>query len=186
MQEVAKRMDGIFLENGELMNIPAYRQMVSEIKIAGGAGKVEAIQDSCRRTGNSLGGTAFTDDSITGRQGLRLVRKNDGLALSVNGNKYAVTEAEFICLLNNALPLAVLLFAFSRGGREAVRILVQNWKWSTIENLGLGDTLVEHLHQTYPGDLPQVEIVTKEKLFRQIKESEAYRTYIRGVVGKLG
>ena len=186
MQEVAKRMDGIFLENGELMNIPTYRQMVSEIKIAGGAGKVEAIQDSCRRTGNSLRDTAFADDSITGLQGLRLVQENGGLALSVNGNKYAVTEAEFVCLLNNALPLAALLFAFSRGGREAVRILVQNWKWSTIENLGLEQTLVDQLHQVYPRDLPQVELVTEEKLARQIRESEDHRTYIRGEVGKLG
>jgi len=44
----------------------------------------------------------------------------------------------------------------------------------------------EHLHQAYPTDLPQVEIVTKENLSRQIKESEDYRTYIRGAVGKLG
>jgi len=186
MQEVAKRMDGIFLENGELMNIPAYRQMVSEIKIAGGAGKVEAIQDSCRRTGNSLRDTAFADDSITGLQGLRLVRENGGLTLSVNGNKYAVAEAEFICLLNNALPLAALLFAFSRGGREACMRLVQNWKWLTIENLGLEKTLADQLHRAYPKDLPRVELVTKEKLARQIKESEDYRTYIKGEVGKLG
>lgn len=186
MQEVAKRMDGIFLENGELMKIPAYRQMVSEIKIAGGVGKVEAIQDSCRRTGNSLRDTAFADDSITGLQGLRLVRENGGVTFAVNGNKYAVTEAEFTCLLNNALPLVALLSVFSLGGREAVRTLVQNWQWPTIENLGLGEILVDQLHQAYPGDLPQVEIVTKKNLARQIKESEEYRTYIRGAVGKLG
>jgi len=186
MQEVAKRMDGIFLEDGELMNISAYRQMVNEIKIAGGAGKVEAIQDSCRRTSNSLRNTAFADDSITGSQGLRLVRENGGLALSVNGNKYAVEAAEFVCLLDNALPLAVILLEFSRGGKEGVQVLIQHWKWSVIDNLGLEGSLIERLHQIYPGDLPQVEIVTETNLDRLTKQSERYRVEIRGTVGKLG
>lgn len=186
MREVAKRLDQIFLEDGELMKMEAYRQMVKEIKVAGGVGKAEAIQDSCHRTGASLEETAFADDSITGRQGLRLVRENGGLTLSVNGNRYAVAEAEFVCLLNNALPLAALLFAFSCGGREAVIKLVQNWKWPTVENLGMDKAIINQLRQAYPRDLPQVEIVNQENLPRQIKESEDYRTYIRDAVGKLG
>jgi energy-converting hydrogenase A subunit R len=186
MQGVAKRMDGIFLEGGELMNIPAYCQMVSEIKIAGSAGKVEAIQDSCRRTGNSLRDTAFADDSITGLQGLRLVRENGGLALSVNGNKYAVEAAEFVCLLDNALPLIIILFEFSRRGKEGVQRLIRNWRWSIIDNLGLEHNLIERLHQIYPGDLPQAEIVTETNLDRLIRQSEKYRVDIRGKAGKLG
>jgi energy-converting hydrogenase A subunit R len=186
MQEVAKRLDGIFLEGGELMNIPAYCQMVSEIKIAGGAGKVEAIQDSCRRTGNSLRDTAFADDSMTGRQGLRLIRQSGGLPISVNGNRYAVEEAEIVCLLDNALPLAVILFEFSQTGKEGVQKLIRSWRWPVIDNLGLGHNLIERLHQVYPADLPQVEMATKANLDRLIKQSEDYRVEIRGAVGKLG
>jgi energy-converting hydrogenase A subunit R len=187
MREVARRLDQIYWrEDGELMKMEAYRQMIKEIKVAGGPGKAEAIQDSCRRTGNSLAETAFTDDSITGRQGLRLVRENGGLPLSVNGNEYAVREAEIVSLLDNALPLAVLLTAFAQGGRGAVRRLVQNWNWSVVDNLGLEKALLEQLHQAYPGDLPQVEVVTEDNLDRLIKQSENYRVYIRGEVGKLG
>ncbi len=187
MREIARRLDQIFWrEDGELMKMEAYRQMIAEIKIIGGPGKAEAIQDSCRRTGNSLAQTAFADDSITGRKGLKLVRKNGGLALSVNGNRYAVEEAEIVCLLDNALPLAVILFEFSQTGKEGVQKLIRSWRWPVIDNLGLGRNLIERLHQVYPADLPQVEMATKANLDRLIKQSEDYRVEIRGAVGKLG
>ena len=187
MRAVSHRLDQIFWRiNGELLKMKVWRQMIREVKIAGGPGKAEAIKDSCKRTGCDLSKVAFADDSITDRQGLELVREAGGLPLSVNGNKYAVKAAEVVCLLDNALPLAVLLSTFSREGKEAVMTLVQNWSWPAIENLGLEKSLLERLHQIYPAELPQVEIATESNLDRLIKESEAYRIRIRGEVGKLG
>ena len=187
MREVNRRLNQIFWrEDGELMEMEAWRQMIGEIKVTGGPGKAEAIQDSCRRTGNTLAQTAFADDSITGVQGLELVRQSGGLAISVNGNRYAVKAAEIVCLLDNALPLAVLLTAFSQGEREAVMNLVQKWSWKAVASLGLDMALIEQLHRAYPDNLPQVEIVTEANLDRLTGESEAGRVRIRGEVGKLG
>lgn len=185
MREVNRRLDQIFWR-GDLWKMVAYRQMIKEIEVVGGPGKAEAIRASCQRTGNSLEQVAFADDSITGVQGLELVRQNGGLALSVNGNKYAVRAAEIICLLGNALPLAVLLAVFSKGGRGAVRNFVYNWGWPAIDNLGLEKALIEQLHRVYPGDLPQMEIATEANLDRLIEQSGRYRVYIRGEVGRLG
>lgn len=65
-------------------------------------------------------------------------------------------------------------------------MLIRNWRWSAINNLGLEHNLIEQLHQVYPGDLPQVKIATKANLDRLTRQSEDYRVYIRGEVGKLG
>lgn len=187
IREVAKQLDEIFFggKNG-LTKFGTYCRMINGIEVIGGVGKAEAISQSQKRTGNALNQVAFTDDSITGARGLELVRKSGGLAISVNGNEYAVSAADIVCLLNNALPLAALLTVFARGGKKEVFRLVRNWSWKALKSTGFEKDLMDKLHQAYPVDLPQVEIMDRSELGRLIKQSEDYRVYIRGEIGKLG
>ena len=190
MQEIAKRLHEIFWSETALMGMESYRQMISGIKVTGGPGKAEAVKNSCQKTGNELSRVVYTGDSITDFEALTLVRENGGLAISVNGNSYAVRAADIACMLDNTIVLEVLISTFAKGGKELVRKTVANWNWDTVENLDLEEDLISRLRQIFPEKLPSVKIVpgaTKSPIESLIEESEAFRKYIRGeVIGKLG
>lgn len=193
MQKVAKRLYEIFWSESELMGMEAYRRMIEEIKVIGGPGKAEAIEDSCQKTGNSLFQTAYTGDSITDTPALTKVRENGGLAISVNGNRYAVRAADIACMLNHTIVLEILLSTFAKGGKDSVLELVRNWSWKAVEDFHLEENLITRLHQIFPEELPSVKIVPtvatmpKSPIESLVEESEAFRKHIRGeVIGKLG
>lgn len=191
MQKVARGFNQIFWKKAGLMGMNAYQKMIKEIKIIGGPGKAEAVKDSCQRTGNPPSRVAYTGDSITDVQALKLVRENGGLAISANGNRYALGAAEIACMLEHTIILEVLLLAFAKGGKDLVINTVQNWSWQALERLNLEKSLfepkIEMIHLIYPKSLPRVEIVTEKSLDSLIEQSEAFRKYLRGeVIGKLG
>jgi predicted HAD superfamily phosphohydrolase len=90
------------------------------------------------------------------------------VAISFNGNRYALPSAEIACLSPNAFILNDLAEAFWKGGREGLMDMVDGWMPNS-----------EGYSRVY-----RINDDNRETL---IEESEAFRKQVRGVaVGSLG
>jgi predicted HAD superfamily phosphohydrolase len=115
------RLDEIFLEIGAM----AAGRVLAETNPIGGREKVEALQDVLQRTEVDLKDLIYVGDSITDYEALELVRRGGGLAISFNGNRYALRAAEVAIISRSARPLATLARAFCRGDKRGVMRLIE-------------------------------------------------------------
>ncbi|MEE9316170.1 MAG: HAD hydrolase family protein [bacterium] len=139
-------------------------KMLEEVNPVGGREKVNAIKDSLKKCNNKPSDAMYVGDSITDREALSFIRENKGLAVSFNGNRYAIEKAEVVCISENTIPISVLADAFSQGGKGKVMELVENWKEK----------------------LPLLEVVSGNNRERLISLSEKFRKSVRGEAGSLG
>jgi energy-converting hydrogenase A subunit R len=130
----------------------------------------------------------YVGDSITDVEAFQLVRDNDGLTVSFNGNNYAVRNAEIAILSENNIVTAVIADVFCRQGKQAALNLVENWNLQSLERNGVVSlSLLDHLFSLYPQTLPKVQIVTAENMELLAKESSEFRKRVRGeAIGRLG
>ncbi|MBI5183153.1 MAG: hypothetical protein HY999_02170 [Nitrospinae bacterium] len=179
-----KRLDEIFWD--EILDMKCSK-MIKETNPIGGEEKAMAILDSLRRTGNEPCDVMYVGDSITDREAFTLVRKEGGLTLSFNGNRYAIEEAEIATISDHTIIISIIAEAFYEGGREGVLEIVKNWGYSAIEQ-GIKDKLLfKRFLSVYPKNLPIVEWVTDLNRNHLVKESEDFRKGFRGEkVGGLG
>jgi energy-converting hydrogenase A subunit R len=176
------RLDEIFW--GEVRGMAAGR-LIDEVNPVGGREKAAAILHSLGRTGGRLDGVFYAGDSITDAEAFDLVRRGGGLALSFNGNRYALREAEVACLSGDTRVIATLALAFEEGGRAAVLDLVDRWETGGMTGRAPdGRALSE---AAVPLREAQIYRVTEENRPWLTARSEAFRKTVRGVsVGALG
>jgi energy-converting hydrogenase A subunit R len=161
-------------------------RIITIVKPVGGAEKVEAVKDILRRHNSDLKQTVYFGDSITDSEPLKYVREGEGLAVSFNGNEYAIRQAELAILSGDTLVTTIIALIFNKGGKEAVRQLVASWDYDQIEKT-LGTQLRVKAEEVYHAGLPQVEIVTENNIERLTKESCLFRKQVRGeAIGSLG
>jgi len=111
-------------------------------------------------------------------EALNLV-KEAGLAISFNGNAYALRAAELACLSPYTFPLEILAEVFCQEGKKGVLSLVKKWP-NTLEG-----KIKEKILASKPS--PQLEITKESNLTDLIERSEKMRKELRGeIVGKLG
>jgi energy-converting hydrogenase A subunit R len=154
----------------------------------GGSQKAEAIEDAVEGLGAQLSDVMYVGDSITDVEAFQLVRDNDGLTVSFNGNNYAVRNAEIAILSENNIVTAVIADVFCRRGKQAALNLVENWNLQSLQRNGaVSLSLLDHLFTFYPETLPKVQIVTAKNMETLTKESSAFRKKVRGEsIGRLG
>jgi len=174
-QETIERLDEIF--GKEIPSMECGR-ILREVNPLGGKEKAKAVLDSLKKTGGKLSDVMYVGDSITDVEALNLA-KEGGLAISFNGNAYALRAAEIACLSPHTLPLEILAEVFCQEGKKGVLDLVK--KWPNI----LGRKTKKKILTFKPS--PQLEIITQSNLTDWIKKSEKLRKELRGeTVGKLG
>jgi len=182
-KKTVKRLDEIFWKEISQMKCG---KMLKEVNPVGGFEKAKAIQEIAAKEGAKISDVIYVGDSITDVQSFRLVRENEGLAVSFNGNNYAVREAEIAVLSKNTIVTSVLAEVFSHYGRKGVLELVREWSHSTLKKY-CSPILQRKISQHYPETLPKVEIITSDNKERLMKESTAFRKTVRGeAVGGLG
>jgi len=93
---------------------------VREVRPLGGAEKAESIKQACEREGAQLRDVMYVGDSITDVAALREVRKAGGVAVSFNGDRRAVGEADVVVISDRADPMLEIARTFLGGGREAL------------------------------------------------------------------
>jgi len=139
--------------------------IVEEVSPVGGPEKASSIRRAAQREGVDMDGVIYVGDSITDVEAFRTVRREGGLAVSFNGNRWAVEEADVALVCPRAEPVLPMATAFLEGGREAV----EGADWAK----GFNGCTAEWLHD---GD---IEVL--------VAASEEMRKKVRGeVVGRLG
>ena len=184
VKEAVKRLDGFFWEDIFSMKSG---EMLKEINPVGGVEKANAILHSLKVTGNDLQDVMYIGDSITDAQALDLVKRSGGVAVSFNGNRYAVNKAEIACISGHTIVISIIADIFSMGGKEMVMELAGDWSVDSIKRHSLDRMLIDQLLHIYPESLPKVEVIREDNIDRLTIESEFFRKTMRGKeVGSLG
>jgi len=116
-----REMDKIFWQ--ELPRLDIYR-LVREVNPVGGYEKAAAVDRIVNAIGCPVEMVLYVGDSITDVQVFRKVRDANGLAVSFNGNDWAVQEASYAITARTALPLGWLAELFFTRGRDALEDLL--------------------------------------------------------------
>lgn len=183
-QETIQRLDEIFWN--EMASMKSGK-ILDEVNPVGGSEKAEAIKDVAQKVGVALADVMYVGDSITDVEAFRLVREHGGLAVSFNGNQYAVKNAEIAVLSENSIVTAVIADAFATFGKEQTIRLVEDWTREVLAKSGVNKTLLTNLFRLYPSKLPKVKIITNENMETLAKESSEFRKKVRGeAIGQLG
>lgn len=184
-QETIRRLDTLFWNEISGMCLS---RIFSDVTTVGGSQKAWAIEDSVEGLGAQLSDVMYVGDSITDVEAFKLVRENDGLTVSFNGNNYAVRHAEIAVLSENSIITEIIAHVFCRQGKRAVLNLVENWNLQSLERDGVVSlSLLDRLFSLYPQTLPKVQIVTAENMATLAKESSEFRKKVRGEnIGRLG
>jgi len=183
-QATVRRLNRIFWEEIAQMEVG---RMYEEVNPVGGVEKAHAILDSLKRTGGEPADVIYVGDSITDVQAFQLVRDGGGVAVSFNGNGYAVRSADICCMSKDTVALSVLASAFYKGGRDGVLEMAERWGRTFIEKSGMEEEVAIRVRCISREDFPKVELIGRSNIGRLIEESEAFRKQVRGVeIGALG
>lgn len=183
-QAAIKRLDEIFWT--EISNMSIWK-FLNNVTTVGGPQKAEAIRDAVNRSGAKLSNVIYFGDSITDVEALKLVSEAGGLAVSFNGNSYAVRSADVAVFSESNFVIAAIADLFCRIGREPALKVILFWCRSALQESGASGALLKQLYTIYPGALPRAQIVTQKNVESLINESNEYRNKVRGIgVGRLG
>jgi len=183
-QATLKRLDQIFWEEIPKMTCAKF---FSEVTTVGGEEKAQAIRDIAKKLQVPLSAVMYVGDSITDVQAFQLVRENLGLTVSLNGNNYAVKNAEVSVMSENNIITAILADVFLKHGKGEAMKAIENWTPEYLKNSSAEPSLLSRLFTLYPKTLPKVQIVTHANMDSLTRESSEFRKKVRGqAVARLG
>ncbi len=177
-KEPIQRLNQIFWEEMTGMRIG---RVLEEVDPIGGEGKAAVVQDIMQRTGSGTSEIIYVGDSITDLQALAMVKKGGGLAVSFNGNAYAIQGAQVACLGKDTGIISIMAKLFAEAGTEGVFATLPQWGEATLRSAGVDEELLAHLTDAEAGE------ITRDNRSLWIEKSRQFRTQVRGVlIGSLG
>jgi energy-converting hydrogenase A subunit R len=183
------QMDSFFWD---ILPCTGFCSVLDEIKPVGGTRKYDAVISALDKEGLDLKQSATIGDSITDWKMLNLTRDAGGLALSFNGNEYAVSNCNVAVMSGDCMVTALLVDVFEREGLGAVEALVSDWGWPSIKEIyrrgAVDDSIYNAFRHAFTGsDFPHAVWVTKDNLDETVEVSKRYRSSVRGTqIGALG
>ncbi len=161
LRKILDRLEEIFFDTIWNMDIGIFLREVNPI---GGFEKANACKKISEELSIPLSEGFYAGDSITDTQALQLLKENRGVALSFNGNRYALKSAEFYVLSKKGGIFLELSELFLEKGREGL----------------------EKFEKTEPYEFGKIPS-NKEEFENLVKRSESFRKKVRGeVIGALG
>jgi len=118
-----EQLDEIFWSEIPRMRI---NRIIEEVNPVGGHEKALAIEQIRETEKADLRDVFYVGDSITDVEAFRLVKSGGGMALSFNGNDWAVREASFAVTAQSALPIGWLAILFVNQGRRGFKDLMMS------------------------------------------------------------
>ncbi len=112
-RKTVEELDEIFWTILPTMEI---NKLVEEVCPVGGREKAAAIEKIVEIEESELKHVFYVGDSITDVEAFRLVKSAGGMALSFNGNDWAIKEASFAVTAQSALPIGWLAMMFLNQG----------------------------------------------------------------------
>ena len=184
VQSTIEELDDIFWEQIAEMSIGT---LYSEINPVGGFEKADAVAEIAKKTRIALSDIMYVGDSITDEEAFKLVKENDGLTVSFNGNWYAVSNSEIALISYDGLATAIIADVFIRCGKDKTKDLVAKWSLQTICESSADPSLIHRFLKAHVRDLPKAKIITTENMQELAEESSKFRKKVRGIVaGELG
>jgi energy-converting hydrogenase A subunit R len=179
-QTLLQRLDELFWTEIPKM---AVGKLLTDVTTVGGEEKAEAIRDAVKRHHADLSDVIYVGDSITDVEAFKLAKENGGLAISFNGNNYAVKNAEVTVISESNLVIAAIADLFIKLGRDKTLNAISPWSVKALKGK-VDERLLKQLSSTPE---PKVQIVTTENMDSLIKESSGFRKRVRGIaIGRLG
>ena len=170
----------------DLLKLKIHESM-KDVNPVGGEGKKEAVLSIVSKLGFDNSDIIYIGDSITDVEPLRFVKEHGGLAISFNGNEYAVKEAEIAIMADNTVMISVIADLFNRSGKEEVINFIKSYmdnSKNAIDNYSINNELKEKVKHV---NLPKVAIITDENFENIVNESKTSRNLVRGeTIGALG
>jgi energy-converting hydrogenase A subunit R len=175
---VVQQLNQVFWEEMAGMQIG---RVLEEVDPIGGEGKAQAVRAILQQSGADISEVMYIGDSITDLQALELVKKGGGLAISFNGNAYAIQGAQVACMGKDTGIISITAQLFAERGAEGVIALLSNWDKEALQSAGVEKKLLTHLSDTEIGE------ITPENQALWAEKSQQFRRHVRGVsIGSLG
>ena len=178
-RRVVRRLNQIFWEEMAGMEIG---RVLAEVDPIGGEAKAAVVRVIVQQTGAEVSEVMYVGDSITDLQALAMVKGGGGLAVSFNGNAYAIKGAQVACLSRDTGIISVCAQLFAEAGREGVLALLPHWGKDGLRTTGVTEEELAHLSSD-----TEIGEITPDNQALWIERSQGFRKEVRGVtVGSLG
>jgi energy-converting hydrogenase A subunit R len=177
VQEAIGLLEEIFRERLPRMEIGA---LYREISPVGGAEKARFVADSLAGTGLKLADTIYVGDGLTDVPAFQAVRDGGGLAISFNGDRYALKAAEVAVVSDSAWPIGLLTAIFRLWGKEGVLEVASPERRGKSRALVLPEEMIEPIALGLQGRRFNLYQTQGPDLERLAQESEAMRASLRG------
>src|SRR3989344_5820279 len=126
--EVCEIFDRLYVsELPRLGFIPSHK-----CDVMNGKRKAEFVSQKALERGIDVSRTAYIGDSITDDQALKLVREHQGLAIALNGDEFAIRNANVAVALEDRRNLKLILDAWANFGMEGVNHFVEGQSYQAI------------------------------------------------------
>ncbi len=162
-------------------------EIMKNVNPVGGEGKKEAVLDIASKFGFENKDIMYVGDSITDVEPLRFAKEHDGLAISFNGNEYAIREAEIAIMADNTVMISIIADLFNRFGKKEVINFINSYMDNpedAINKYSIDSGLKREIKQV---NLPKIAIITSENFENLVNESKTFRNLVRGeAIGALG
>ena len=177
-------LDEIFWEDIPKMEIGKLMEKVDPI---GGEGKKIAVLNIIDKFGFENSDIMYVGDSITDVEPLRFAKEHGGIAISFNGNEYALREAEIAIMADNTVMISIIADLFNRFGKDEVIRFINSYMDDTegaVNNYSINEELKEAIKNV---NLPKIALIHSENFETLVDESKAFRRLVRGeAIGALG
>lgn len=121
-QETVHLLDEIFWKVIPQMKIG---KILKDVNPIGGYEKARAVEEVANKMGVDLKDVVYVGDSITDVEAFATVKATGGLAVSFNGNRYAINVAEIAIAADSAWPTALLVVVFARWGKAGILEMIK-------------------------------------------------------------
>lgn len=162
-------------------------EIMKNINPVGGEGKKEAVLSIISNFRFENEDIMYIGDSITDVEPLRFAKEHGGLAISFNGNEYAIRAAEIAIMADNTVMISIIADLFNKFGKEEVINFINSYnddQQGAIDKYSIDIGLKELIKQA---NLPRITIIKSENFENVVNESKAFRNLVRGeAIGALG
>lgn len=177
-------LEDIFWKKIPKMSI---NKIIEDVKPVGGEGKKDAVKDIIKRFQFKPSDLMYVGDSITDVQPLRYALEEGGLAVSFNGNEYAIKETEIAVMSDNTLPISILADIFNKAGKDEVLEFITSFREDPKRALYDYPVDSQLSHKYSSRSDMKMEIVDEHNREKIKRESLKYRKNVRGEsIGGLG
>lgn len=177
-------IDKIFWEDILKLEI---HEIMKNVNPVGGEGKKEAVLDIINKFGFEKSDIMYVGDSITDVEPLRFAKEHGGLAISFNGNEFAIKAAEIAIMADNTVITSIIADLFSKFGKNEVMEFIKSYmnnSTEAIEKFEININLKESIKQV---NFPKIALIHDENFENIVNESKTFRNIVRGEsIGTLG